>query len=220
MRTRRTRRNADLTREALLSAATESFARHGFDGATVEMIARRARVNRAMISYYFGGKQGLYDAILAATFKPAGERLREIRDASLPPEARLRRFIEVFVETGGRHPHLPAMILREVLAGGLHLKDVFFDYVMTILSLIREILEQGVREGTFRPVDPLLTHLSLVGSLVFFLATGSTRGRWVANGRVPILNPAAEEYVRHVQELVIRGLAADPSRRRTHKETR
>ncbi|MCP4657706.1 MAG: helix-turn-helix transcriptional regulator, partial [bacterium] len=50
--------DAAATREALLEAATELFAERGFDGAKVEAIARRAGVNKAMISYHFGGKQG------------------------------------------------------------------------------------------------------------------------------------------------------------------
>ncbi|HMC83468.1 MAG TPA: helix-turn-helix domain-containing protein, partial [Candidatus Polarisedimenticolia bacterium] len=117
------KKRSDATREALLDAATELFARRGFDGASVELIARKAGVNKAMINYHFRGKKGLYDAILAATFAPAGERLKEIRGSSREADVRLREFIDLFVETVAGRPHLPAMILREVLAGGTHLED-------------------------------------------------------------------------------------------------
>jgi hypothetical protein len=65
-----------------------------------------------------------------------------------------------------------------------------------------------VREGDFRPVDPLLTHLSLVGSLVFFFATRRFRERVLAKRRPPLTPPDAEAYVKHIQELLTHGLAA------------
>lgn len=205
------------SREVLLDAGTELFAQHGFDGATVEMIAHRAGVNRALISYHFGGKEGLYDAILETTFIPAGDRLRQIRQSPGRADARLRQFIDLFVETAAGRPHLPAMILREVLAGGTHLKPRYADYMVSNFQLVREIVEQGIRERTFRPIDPFLTHLNLVGGLVFFLATKPLRQRWIREGRLSVPVPVARDYVEHVKELVTRGLAAGPARRSARK---
>jgi AcrR family transcriptional regulator len=56
-------RDAERTRQALLDAARVEFAAKGLAGARVNDIADRAGVNKQLISYYFGGKQGLYDAI-------------------------------------------------------------------------------------------------------------------------------------------------------------
>jgi hypothetical protein len=64
-------------------------------------------------------------------------------------------------------------------------------------------VERGVREGAFRPVDPLLTHLSLVGSLVFFFATSGFRQRVIPDRRPP----DGATYVKHLQDLIIEGLA-------------
>src|SRR5689334_19944404 len=56
-------RDAERSRELLLQAALEEFAAKGFSGARVQDIATRAGVNKQLISYYFGGKEGLYQAI-------------------------------------------------------------------------------------------------------------------------------------------------------------
>jgi TetR/AcrR family transcriptional regulator len=61
---RSTVRNLDRTREKILAAALTEFAAHGFAGARVDAIARRARVNKRMLYYCFGDKQGLYREIL------------------------------------------------------------------------------------------------------------------------------------------------------------
>src|SRR5512140_84929 len=86
-------RDPEGTRQALLGAATDLFARHGYEGATVEMIARRARVNKAMVSYHFGGKKRLYHAILSETFASASEAVGGIRASQEPAEVRLRHFV-------------------------------------------------------------------------------------------------------------------------------
>lgn len=56
-------RDAERSRRVILEAAVEEFSANGFAGARVSRIADRAGVNKQLISYYFGGKQGLWDAV-------------------------------------------------------------------------------------------------------------------------------------------------------------
>lgn len=217
-KTKRTR-NPRLTREALLRAGSELFAARGFDGATVELIARKARINKAMIHYYFGGKEGLYKAILAATFIPAIEQLRGLRRAGRPAGELLGEFIAIFGEINEQNPLFSTMVLREILSGGKHFDEETKGYFLNIYSHLREIIEGGVRDGTFRPVHPLLTHLGLIGSLVHFFAIAPFRDRLIAEGRIPSPVPGPGAYIRHLQALMSRGLAAD-SRRGARKRSR
>jgi hypothetical protein len=98
-------------------------------------------------------------------------------------------------------------MLREVLAGGKHLEPALVAMPARVLAAVERIVERGVREGTLRPVDPLLTHLSLVGSLVFFFAAARFRERVLAAGHVAV-RPDAGAYVRHTQDLITHGLVA------------
>lgn len=59
----RRRHDPERTRQAILDAANQEFGEHGFDGARVVRIAAAAGVNHQLITYHFGGKQGLYDAL-------------------------------------------------------------------------------------------------------------------------------------------------------------
>jgi TetR/AcrR family transcriptional regulator len=59
-------RDAERSRQALLDAALDEFAEHGYAGARVADIARRAGVNKQLINYYFGSKEGLYLAVQQA----------------------------------------------------------------------------------------------------------------------------------------------------------
>lgn len=198
------------SREALLAAGTEIFAAAGFDGARVEAIARRAGVNKALINYHFGGKAGLYTAILEETLGTAARRLEPLRGGEVAVDQRLRRFIATFAEIAVRRPAFPAMILREVLSGGRHLDDRLLPRFLGVFQIVQEIVDDGVRSGRFRPVDPLLTHLSLVGALVFFFATTTFRERLLAESRAGLAPPPPASFIRHLQELMTRGLSPSP----------
>jgi len=203
--------DTEATRDALQSAGAELFSRLGFEGATVEKIARRARTNKAMISYHFGGKKQLYQSILLEGFAAARAELKDVGDSSLPADLRLREFIRVFGELAQHRPYLPVMMVREAISGGPHLDQKIFPSMVAVLGLVRDLVEQGVREGTFRPVDPLLVHFGIIGSMMFFFTTEPLRRRILAE-RFPggeTIDP--QEFVRHVQDWMTQGLARRPS---------
>jgi TetR/AcrR family transcriptional regulator len=203
------RRDAAATREALMTAGAELFAERGYEGVPVAVIAQKAGVNKAMINYHFGGKRKLYLAIVGASFAEIVAGVETLAESSRPAPEALRELVAVVGELASRrHPHFCAMMLREVMAGGKHLDPEVIDKPARILGAVQRIVARGVRDGDFRPVDPLLTHLSLVGSLVFFFATTRFRERVLANRRPVIKPPEAAAYVKHIQDLLTHGLAA------------
>ena len=198
-----------------MQAGVELFAERGFKGATAELLARRAGINKAMINYHFRNKRGLHEAILLATFSELADRVERIGDSSRSAPDQLRAFVSVFSATAAARPQFPSMLLREVLAGGAHMTDAVLRHLLRVLAVVQRIVGRGVQDGDFRPVDPLLTHLSLVGGLAFFFATDGFRRRVLALAKDKMALPRAEDYVHHVQELMTRGLAADkPTRKR------
>ena len=58
------------TKERLLKAAKELFVRKGFSGVSIREIAREAEANSALISYYFGDKEGLFKGVLESFVRP------------------------------------------------------------------------------------------------------------------------------------------------------
>ena len=210
------RRDAAGTREALLRAGAELFAERGYDGVPVAAIADRAGVNKAMISYHFEGKRKLYLAIVTGTFGEIVAGVERLAASSRPAPDVLRELVSMVGEMATRrYPHFCAMMLREVVAGGKHLDPALVEQPARILAAVQRIVARGVRDGDFRPVDPLLTHLSLVGSLVFFFGTARFRERVLATRRPAIEPPDAAAYVKHMQDLLSHGLAAErPGARR------
>src|SRR4051812_37532369 len=85
-------RDAERTRERILDAALVEFGEHGFAGARIEAIARRAGVNQQLISYYFDGKAGLHGALI--------ERWRLLSVRLNPPDTPLGEVVAGFVRVG------------------------------------------------------------------------------------------------------------------------
>ena len=202
-------KNAEATREALLSAATSIFAESGYEGATVDMIAARAGVNKAMISYHFGGKHGLYNSILDRDFRWALARLSELAIESAGAPAKLARFVAIFGDLHQRRPGLSAMMLREAMSGGSGLDADLFPVLGRIFGAVQSLVAQGVAEGSFREVDPLFMHHTVMGCLTFFFAAKPLRDRMIAEGVVALPPPDPERFVAHIQELLLRGLAKE-----------
>lgn len=75
----KTQRDPERTKSRILTAALLEFARHGFAGARVDTIARRARTNKRMLYHYFTDKDGLFCAVLRHKI---GERLRQVGQAA------------------------------------------------------------------------------------------------------------------------------------------
>src|SRR4051812_25943812 len=83
------KRDPERTRERLLEAAVIEFRDHGYAGAPISAIARRAGVNQQLISYYFDGKEGLFRALQ--------ERWRSISGAANSPDRPLGEVVAEFL---------------------------------------------------------------------------------------------------------------------------
>lgn len=219
VRRRRRAHDPEATRRALLDAGAELFAARGFDGVRVDELARRADVNRALISYHFGGKEGLYKAILKTSFAGLSKPVAALGRSREPPDQLLRAVVRKLGGAMAERPEVPRMMLREVMAGGQRIDAELVALLISVVQTVRGIVLRGRRTGIFRPVDPIATHFSLVGSLVFFFGTQHFREQVFEQYRVPGLPPppGAAAFLEHMEELMLQGISAHRPRRRPEK---
>jgi TetR/AcrR family transcriptional regulator len=200
----RERRDPEATRRALLEAGAVLFSERGFDGVSTEDVARRAGVNKALISYHFDGKRGLYTAVLSSGFGAIAARVKAAEAEGGEAREVLHRLLAAFEGLRRERPDFAVLFMREVLSSGL--EPAVIPHLVAIIGVVRRLVERGVRQGAFRRVDPLLVHFALVGSLVFFLATEPARERAVAERRIPFAMPDFPAFLRYVEDLTVRGL--------------
>lgn len=163
------------TTKQIVSAAADVFSEVGFAGARVDAIAARAQVNKATIYYHIGDKKALYAEVLHNLFSNLANRIsQEIKDFQTPEE-KLKTFIQNFAVMLDQHPHLPSIMMREIASGGQDLPDIVVQDMAKLFSIMREILKEGMNEDVFKPVTPFVVHMMVVGSTVFYKASGSVR---------------------------------------------
>src|SRR5204862_7969407 len=137
-------RPARVSPDRILAAAAAEFADRGFGGARVDRIARRARVNKAMLYYHFGSKQALYRALLRRHFTLAAERLRAIASAAGSPADKLDRVVAGLADLIREHEAFPAIMLREVAEGGAHLDRDTLSALVSVPRALFAMVQDGV----------------------------------------------------------------------------
>jgi AcrR family transcriptional regulator len=85
-------------KQRIFDAAVFLFARKGFAAVSVREIATKARVNIAMINYYYGGKAGILKAIVNACYEKYYNTIKEIGEKDLPLEEHVRLMIRTVVD--------------------------------------------------------------------------------------------------------------------------
>ncbi len=196
----------------ILDAASVEFAARGFAGARVDRIARRARVNKAMLYYHFRNKQELYRTLLRDYFSRAARRVADVASGPGTSVDKLDRVVDAIAQLVNDHAEFPAIMLREVAEGGAHLDA---DTLRTLVSVPRAffaIVEEGVAAGAFRPVHPIVVYFSTLAPLIFFLAAGRIRSEISAHHLIDLSALPPQEFVRQLQDALRRAVVADAQR--------
>ncbi len=203
-------------RERILAAAAEVFASVGFGGARIDDIAERAGINKAMLYYHVGDKERLYATVLINTVERGLASLTESTAKAETPSEKLQCILEAFGELGTSNPHLIPIMLREVASGGATLPDEMLARMAGVFRVVQEVLLTGVKEGVFRPTDPLLTHVSLVGCMMFLVASQPIRARLGKIAGVESKH-TFRDLADHTVNLVLKGLEIEPQPKRRKK---
>jgi len=165
-------------RERLLAAAADEFAARGFDGAKVDRIAARARVNKALIYYYFRSKAALYREVLLDVFRTVAGAVAAVRDVGGPPDVQLGGFVQAVADHTVRQPRFPNIWLREMAEGGRHVDESILMELRKVLETLGAILQEGKRAGAFVDANPFVTQMAIVAPLLLFSATAPVRERF------------------------------------------
>jgi TetR/AcrR family transcriptional regulator len=134
----------------------------------MDRIAAEAGVNKAALYYHVGNKQALYTAVLHSVFVTTTDKLRESISSERLPEAKLTAYVRNFIQTVEENPAIPPIMLRELAAGGRSFPPIIVEDFLQIISLLDSILVEGVEQGDFIPMNPLLLHLMIIGPVALY----------------------------------------------------
>lgn len=170
-------------------------------------ISQRAGANVALVSYYFGNREGLMLAIAQADGAHAVRELERLLEADLSPTAKLELHIKGLIETYFERPYLHRL-LQKILREGSPAASAKVGawLVKPVADARRTIIAEGYAKGEFRRVDASLLSFAIDGACAHIFS--SVEGRRAVLGSGTIDRPLAERYVQSVSDLIIRGIRA------------
>jgi len=146
----------------ILLAAKKLFALQGFDGTTVRQICEDAGANVALVSYYFGGKEGLFTEIMR-TYSP-NERAEQVPDDMDPVQGIIMLIREVTIFRY-QEPELISIVQQEVIRNSPRIQNIS-QHMGSVWQLLYKLLDRGREQGifTFHSLDT--TFMSIIGMLI------------------------------------------------------
>lgn len=195
---------AEQARALLLEIAAKEFSSRGFAGARLEQIAAEAGITRAMIYYYFGGREGLYVAVLEEAYNAIWKAEHAIKTDGLEPSEALRRLVEFRVNYYIDNPSFVSLVSIENQLEANHLKRAKTVTVTATPSLehTAAVLAQGQSQGAFRRDVDVVDLYQVIVSMGFFNVAnrhtfGAIFGRDFAN-RAHVRQLVADVVLRYV----------------------
>ncbi len=161
----------DQSRAAILRAALTEFAQQGMAGARTDAIARAAKVNKALLYYYFNDKETLYGAALDYAFGQMGEHLIAVLDRDLPPREKVVTYVGAYFDFIASHKLNRDLVQMEMMRAGHgspHLKRIAKRYFHPLYRRLSEVVREGIAAGEFRPINPMQFVPSMVALVVFY----------------------------------------------------
>jgi len=162
------------SRAAILRAAVREFAENGIAGARTDAIARAAKVNKALLYYYYRDKEALYGAVLDQVFSKLKQRVFEVLDSNPSPREKILGYVGAYFDYIASNPLYPKLVQREMMRAGQrsrHLQHIVQDYFQPIYGRLSQVLRQGIEDGDFREVNPLHFIPSVIAMIVFYFSS-------------------------------------------------
>jgi len=192
----------------ILDAARTEFATHGFSGARVERISRRARTVDRMLYYYFGSKDGLFRAVLEDTYEQLGAAEQQLALSRVDAVEGMRQLIAFTWDYYLTHPEFIRLLNSENLHRGEHVRKSRRVKTLSfpLLSALTDLLERGAKQRLFRRgIDPVDIYITIAALGYFYLSNRYTLTRFLG---VDLMAPARRErWLEHITSVVLDHIA-------------
>jgi len=163
------------SRAAILQAAAKEFAENGIAGARTDAIAREARVNKALLYYYFKDKETLYGAVLDAAFSGLKATVFSVLDSNLEHREKMLAYAGAYFDFIASNQMYPRLMQREMMQAregkSQHIDRIIKNYIRPIFGRVSELIQKGIADGQFRPVNPAHFVPSMIAMIVFYFSS-------------------------------------------------
>ena len=188
-------------RAHLIAATTPLFAEKGFNGVGVRELANAAGVNISMISYYFGGKEALYAAVLNEQFATL-KGVAKLKEAVADPMAKFELYVRATVARYRKSPYLLRFYTSELTNPTPCFETIVKPAIRGVVQILLDTFSEGLSHERFRTgLNPTDTVLALAGMINFYFLLEPATGDLVDHSP-----ERDEELIRHIMDIFARGI--------------
>jgi AcrR family transcriptional regulator len=172
------------TEKKILDAAKVVFLEKGFDGARMQEIADEAKINKALLHYYFRCKDNLFNAIFQEAFQQFLPKVAEVMMTEKPLFEKIEFFIDNYITMLLNNPHLPGFIMHELNRNPGRIVNIIKSSGVKP-EYLGIAIQKEVDAGLIIPIDPVHLIINMLGLCLFpiigkpiitgFFFNGSTR---------------------------------------------
>ena len=161
--------SAEDRKQQILQVATELFANRGYEGATTREIARRAKVNEAIIFRHFPTKEELYWAVIEAKVQSGASKefMRDILLAGMPLRETFSTLAETILRRREKDQTLSRLLFFSALENHRLSHRFFQSYVADYYELLGDYIQQRIDQGEFRAIDSRSAARGFLGMVVY-----------------------------------------------------
>lgn len=162
-----------MKKENIIESALKLFSTKGFEGTSVREIASDAGVNVAMINYYFGSKEKLFESVVdyKASFL-RGIFSELVNNKKLKPIEKIDFMIDQLIERKFSDAKFSHLLHRELwLELRPQLRNAISDILLKNINPVKTIIKDGIKSGVFQPVDVELTVTTVIGTIHYLLTS-------------------------------------------------
>ncbi|WP_396192038.1 TetR/AcrR family transcriptional regulator [Flavobacterium sp.] len=154
----------------ILNVAERLFAEEGFDGTSVRDIAKKANINVAMISYYFGSKEKLLEALVIHRIGTMKLRLENLLQEDSTPIEKIEKLVAYYINQINTNRSIYQILHFELSTKKREINtDAFTEVKKNNLKIMESIVKEGQLQGIFQPnINIALLSPTIIGSLIYF----------------------------------------------------
>ncbi len=135
----------------ILQVAEQLFAEEGFDGTSVRDIAKKANINIAMISYYFGSKEKMLESLVIYRISDMRLQLESLYTENISPSAKIDKMIELYISRINKNRCVYQILHFEFSKKKRELNfESFAEVKKYNLKALEKIIHQGQESGEFQ----------------------------------------------------------------------
>jgi TetR/AcrR family transcriptional regulator len=206
------------SRDKLLDAAIDLFARYGYDPVSTKSVAEASQLTQSMVHYHFGSKEQLWKAAIDRLMRKRGRAfpVSRLEFKDVDPITRLKILVRRLVEANAAEPNYVRILMHEAMAQTPRLDWLLDNYVAAGFDAFNQAVKLAIEDGSIHPL-PVADITSIITS-----ATVLTFSIGAVINRIYGIEIGSERYVRSLSdsmiEILFRGLqlAPDDARRVDH----